>query len=384
MIFGGSGRSGEGSIPSVATIGLRRPIRRLPRSGEPLSFQVTVHVEGVPLTWVSDAVLSARAERELLDGAEELLRFSAGRVSASDVQRTTRRVGRQIGELLLGRGVREALDDLAPSAVMLDVDETVLNLPWDLAGALERELALEVPLGRLVSSRVRPRPRRNPVGEDRVVRLLAVGDPTGDLPAAGAEVDAIAALSGPIGPATLEVTVLRGAAATRGHFDDLVRDGRFDVVHFAGHGRFDLRRPGESAIVFADGPSLRADDVASIPWSQPPYVVFNSACESARSGGNRRLVSRSGSSSGLAAAFLAAGVQGYLGYSFVADDVSAAAVADAFYSGLCRLQNVGMAVLEARRSARSRFDQVGDLAAFGLTYVGDAGGAHRADLATAV
>ena len=127
---------------------------------EPLSFQVTVHVEGAPLTWVSDAVLSARAERELLDGAEELLRFSAGRVSASDVQRTTRRVGRQIGELLLGRGVREALDDLAPSAVMLDVDETVLNLPWELAGALERELALEVPLGRLVSSRVRPRPRR--------------------------------------------------------------------------------------------------------------------------------------------------------------------------------------------------------------------------------
>jgi hypothetical protein len=71
--------------------------------GEPLSFQVTVHVEA-PLTWVSDAVLSAR-RTELLDGAEELLRFGWAGVGQRCSERSMPAVR---SGAALGRGVREA------------------------------------------------------------------------------------------------------------------------------------------------------------------------------------------------------------------------------------------------------------------------------------
>lgn len=385
MIFGESGVSGSHTIPRIVTLGVNRPVKSLPRRGDDLPFRITVHEEGAPLTWVTDTSLPADAEAAVLDGTAALARFSQGQdLTRRSARRTAVEVGRIMSDLVLGHGVRAALDDLSPSAIHLEIDETVLDLPWELIGADDHELALDVPVGRLVSSRVRPRPRRDPLAEDKVVRILVVENPTGDLAATTAEVDAIQSLAGRHGAATAEITVLENHRATRAGFDHAVRRGAFDMVHFAGHARFDSHRPGASALYFADGETLRADDVASIPWASPPYVVFNSACESGRGARNRRLVSRTGSAAGLPAAFLAAGIQGYLGHFFAVDDGAASTVARTFYEALFRTENVGRSVTEARRSVRDRFEDRSDLACFGLTYFGDAGGAERADLAEAV
>lgn len=387
MIFGGSGESGSHSIPRIVTLGLDRPVKALPRRGEPLPFRVTLHEEGAPLTWVTDTHLSAADEAAVLDGTAALTRFTLGQdLTRASARRTAERVGRIMGVLLLGHGVRDALDDLRPSAVHLDVDETVLDLPWEMAGAddLALALALERPVGRLVSSRVRPKPRRDPLAEDQVVRILVVENPTGDLSATAAEVDAIQWLAVPHLGVSVEIVVLERDHATRAAFDDAVRPGTFDMVHFAGHSSFDARRPGNSALYFADGQALSADDVASIPWAAPPYLVFNSACESGRGVRNRRLVSRTGSAAGLPAAFLAAGIQGYLGHFFPVDDHSAATMAATFYETLFRARNIGAAVTEARHSVKGQFEERSDLGCFGLTYFGDVGGAERADIVTAV
>jgi len=45
----------------------------------------------------------------------------------------------------------------------------------------------------------------------------------------------------------------------------------------------------------------------ALDWVAPPYLVFNSACESGRAAGGARLVSDQGQANGLAAAFLACG-----------------------------------------------------------------------------
>jgi CHAT domain-containing protein len=111
--------------------------------------------------------------------------------------------------------------------------------------------------------------------------------------------------------------------------------------------------------------------------------VFNSACESARGGGGRRLVARNRRTAGLPAAALAAGVQGYLGHFFPVQDRAAGVIAGTFYEALFRRRNVGAAVQEARLAVRGRYDEGADLSAFGLVYFGDAGGAERGDVAMA-
>ncbi len=111
----------------------------------------------------------------------------------------------------------------------------------------------------------------------------------------------------------IKVDIIERAQATRARFAERLAATDYDIVHFAGHGRFDQGAPGSSAIRFADG-LLTADEVGSLPWQAPPGFVFNSACESGRAGVGRRLVVRDRHSNGLAAAFIAAGTAAYAGY----------------------------------------------------------------------
>jgi len=181
----------------------------------------------------------------------------------------------------------------------------------------------------------------------------------------------------------VEVTALPPDEATPIGFRRAVRGQDFDVIHFAGHAAFSAAAPGASALLL-NGGSLTADDVSRLPWAAPPYIVFNSACESARTGRGRRLVSRRGQANGLAAAFLAAGAEAYIGHYWPVDDWGAATFASAFYQALLERVNVGTAVLEARRAAMGGFFDRGDLTSPGAVFFGDAGTMERRDLAQAV
>ncbi len=120
-----------------------------------------------------------------------------------------------------------------------------------------------------------------------------------------------------------------------------------------------------------------------LAWSAPPYIVFNSACESARAARGRRLVSRAGHTNGLAAAFLAAGAEAYIGHFWPVDDWGAAMFATTFYEALFERVNVGGAVLEARRAVMRDASDHGLLTGTGAVFFGDAGTAERRDLASA-
>jgi CHAT domain-containing protein len=213
--------------------------------------------------------------------------------------------------------------------------------------------------------------------------VLAVADPTADLALAAAEVAALRDVaSRGAGGYSIQVDVLESDEARIGAFREAVAQHDFDILHFAGHAGFRAARPGESRLHFADG-ELRADDVASLPWPSPPGIVFASACESAAAGRGARLVSRRRAANGLAAAFLSAGVGGYLGYLWPVSDVGAGLVAGTFYAALFERENVGIAVLEARRAAAAQLNEHLDLAAHAFVLYGDAASKHRRDLAMA-
>jgi hypothetical protein len=262
------------------------------------------------------------------------------------------------------------------------VDETILNLPWELIVTPSGVMSQQTPFGRLVTTRMILRPGRDPLEEDTVVRILAVANPTSDLAATEAGLAALGRLEEHYGSYSVKVSVLSREEATRARFANMLATGDYDILHFAGHAFLDPSTPGSSALHFADG-ELTADEVLQLPWEAPPYFVFNSACESARAVGGQRLVSDESQSNGLAAAFLAAGVDGYAGYFWPVTDAGAGIFTETFYRALFMRENVGLAFLAARERAMDELSDVADLTAYSAVLYGDAASKHRRDLAMA-
>jgi CHAT domain-containing protein len=221
------------------------------------------------------------------------------------------------------------------------------------------------------------------------VRILVVANPTEDLAASKVTITALQEIEqrsreygGIGGKFTVELDVLAREAATRARFAEMLAEGDYDMLHFAGHGFLDREEPGLSALRFADG-DLTADGVLELPWEKPPYFVFNSACESGRAVAGQRLVSQESQTNGLAAAFLAAGVQGYAGYFWPVTDAGAGIFARTFYGLLFERENVGLAFLKARQRAEDELGHVADLTSRSAILFGDAASKHRRDLRTA-
>jgi len=369
--------------PRVVQLQISRPRAVLPRRSEPLEFLVALHVEGTPITWQRNAALAREDEQRMLEMVDGLRRWSDG-VGLTRRQATAAvtDLGRTLRDVFLGTKGRRLLAGLDRTALLLMVDETVLHLPWEMMFDTDHAPLVMRPFGRVVTTRVAPPTGRDLAMEDPTVRILAVENPTDDLAASERVMEVIQGLSPSNPDLVIEVTTLARGDATRRRFAETLRAGDFDIVHFAGHGRFDGDHPSDSAVILADGP-LTDEHVLKLRWKQPPFVVWNSSCESARVGPDTRIVSNARRSNGLASAFLSRGVEAYLGHYFFVEDTSAAEFIETFYSTLLRERNVGRAVQEARQRAIDRFAGECDLTGLGAVFFGDVGTAQRRDLATA-
>lgn len=371
-------------LPRVVHIAIMRYQRELPQPGEALEFLVSIHEEGTGISWQQNVLMDAATEQFLADATNQLHLWSLNlALRPEDAKALVQQLGQRLYETFIGAAGEQVLRAIPPTAVLLNVDETLLNLPWELIQLAAAPIAQTTPFGRLVTTRQLLRPGRDPLQEDRVVRILAVANPTLDLAATAAELAALTELQGRHGAFDLKVTALRGAKATRARFAKLLAAGSYDILHFAGHAFLRPDEPGSSALRFADG-DLTADDVLALSWKAPPYFVFNSACESGRAIGGRRLISAESHGNGLAAAFLAAGVAGYAGYFWPVSDTGASIFTRTFYQALFMRENVGLAFLEARQRAIDELGEVGDLTGYSAILFGDAASSHRRDLSMAV
>ena len=378
------GRTGAKEQPRVLQIQVSRYTPKLPAPNESLRFLVAFHVEGSASTWQRNAELSRAAEQRVLSQIEDLRLWSAHlSMTKRTAQATTQSLGRTLRDVFLGRAGVGLIERVRPTAILLFVDETVINLPWEFMCDGAGNPLFRTPLSRVVTSRVVPERGRDPAGEDPEIRILAVENPTEDLVATARVVEVLMGFEGDRADGvTVDVTVLRAKDATRRRFRDAVNGQAFDIIHFAGHGVFDPAKPSDVALLLNDGPFVD-EDVLALAWTAPPFVVFNSSCEGGRAAPGRRIVLGRRRSNGLAAAFVARGVEAYLGHYFLVSDGSAARFAEEFYERLFDLKNLGQAVLDARTSIYDRYASDGDLTAFGLTFFGDSGTAERMDVATA-
>lgn len=155
-----------------------------------------------------------------------------------------------------------------------------------------------------------------------------------------------------------EEDTLKGDQATWLNFLLKLQDGRYDIIHFAGHGKFVANDPEASAWVFADG-SITAREIRNALRNHPapPWLVYANACKaglSARAHSSPYV----GEVHGLATAFISNGVAAYVAPLWdVADGIARQIAVDFYKELLLHGATLGEALLRAKRRVKRQYEK---------------------------
>ena len=274
--------------------------------------------------------------------------------------------GKTLGELVLSPEMLEVLRQYPSQHLVVVHDAGSSRIPWEtlhigdnppaLSGGLShRYEAKDLSTTKWLQNRQL----------SRVLNILLIINPTGDLQGAEAEGQRIEKLFGAPGLA-ISVEPVRGEAARRSALLDALSSGKYDVVHYAGHAFFDADNPERSGILCAGGDVLAGSDLAAL--ANLPSLMFFNACEAARIRRGVPAIKEQGGRAGaentpaiperlrrgigFAEALLRGGVANYVGTYWPVGDEAAKAFAEAFYQSLLAGRTLGDAILHGRRALK--------------------------------
>lgn len=258
----------------------------------------------------------------------------------------------------------------------LQIPASLMRYPWELMHDRYGMIGDRFAFGRQVfmaSEHARRRSSREP----GAINVLVIGDPKIDDSFQANHGFAVAQLSGARFEAMqlseafqqlkqelaempkLIVTPLIGKRVTCFEMRQYLRDGCFDIIHFAGHGQFVQDDPEASAWVLSDG-LLRARDIRNtLAWTEsPPWLIFANACEASMEG-ESTAGKYQGDVYGLATACINQAVAAYIGPLWPVDDQIATQIAIEFYKSLLvsRL-SLGESLLRAKTMVKQRQQQL--------------------------
>lgn len=232
----------------------------------------------------------------------------------------------------------------------LALPRELMRFPWELMrlparapGQAGELLAARFALGRQMWS---DREVRRIHRDDRI-RVLIVADPrtsAAELPGARAEGEAIRALCSSMTRElghgfAFQCDAHIGETITRTRLRQLVREGCYDVLHFAGHAQHHVDAPERSGWLLSDGLLSVTELRNTLEWTeQPPWLIFANACAAGMIEAH-----------GMAEACIRAGVNAYVAPLWKVHDESARMLASEFYRRLLlERASVGVALQQAR------------------------------------
>ncbi len=274
----------------------------------------------------------------------------------------------------------------------LALPRELMRYPWELMrlpprapGQPHELLAERFAVGRQMwSDRAVRRIRR-----DDPIRLLVIGDPRrpSGAPLEGARTEAeqivslcetlVDELAGEL-DFERERDAFIGTTMTRAALRRLVREGSYDVLHFAGHGTYDSRRPEQSGWLLSDGMLTVTELRNTLAWTEsPPWLIFANACNSAMTDG-RAASAYQGELYGMAESCIRVGVNAYIGPLWKVLDESACLLATELYRNLLlKRSTIGAALRLARVRVRTTWEQrrgsagIGDVSWAGMVLFGN-------------
>jgi len=277
-----------------------------------------------------------------------------------DFARRAQELGDEMYRLIVPHNIRSYLEQV-PCSVTITTND--VDLPWELLHLGEDQpfLSLQRPIARMpldAGSRAPRSPQRR--RESHRLKFLLIGaNWRRDLPNVPREIERIAdALTGQFG----DRIQIDAPAATPDALYDAIKDGTYDVLHYAGHAAFDAGNPANSRLLLDDDKDLPASIIERMLRHHP--VVFLNACSTAVSGlaapagstaaGGRAAPASIAPAEGLSSAFIYGGALGCIGNLWPVHDREAAEFAVEFYLGLIEGHTLGKAMLLARQKLQGR------------------------------
>jgi len=252
-------------------------------------------------------------------------------------------LGQRLCDTLLSSDIKNILRKSTADYLILKLDDALVSIPWELICIDDILLCERYCMGRIVKTH-----QSVAMSESRDLGLpLSMWILSGDHPDLSGVDQEIQTLLCNLDQLNQRETLVN-AAFDQGNSLDQVRSQirNFDMVHFAGHADYDLKKPEQSGWRIASE-HLSAKDIDQMSGSAPmPAFIFSNACQSART--SQWTFENSDHSLDLANAFMRAGVRHYLGTFWEVPDHSSSAFALHFYDALFAGQSVGMALKEAR------------------------------------
>lgn len=269
-----------------------------------------------------------------------------------EVMTKLKEIGQVLSDELFTTNVKDKVRITSADHLILDLDERLVHIPWELLHDGIEFLCQRFSMGRSVRTRQQIFCEKGRLLA-KPFDMLILADPLGDLNGASLEGKQIRDFSeGHVD--SVAVSLLTGNITS-----DTVREKirNYDLVHFAGHADYVQEDPGQSGWRLLDG-TMKAEEIKKMAGAaHMPALIFSNACQSARAGQWVLRESFQKEIFGLANAFILAGVKHYVGTFWDIMDESSREFSLCFYKQLLSGVTVGHAMRESRRISLKKYGE---------------------------
>jgi len=260
-----------------------------------------------------------------------------------DILSKLREIGQTFRKDLFTASVEETFQNSKAEHLVINMDDQLVQVPWELLHDGRQFLCQGFNLGRLVKTR-----QNISNGKTRLLgrplKVLVLADPGGDLKSAYEEGNQIQNFM------EQQRDLINVSFRSQDVPAEFVRNKirYFDFVHFAGHADYSRENPGDSGWRLSDE-TLRANEIKKMADTGfMPALIFSNACQSARTEEWSLKSHFQNEIFGLANAFILASVKHYIGTFWEVLDEPSKRFAIQFYRHLFENKTVGEAVRMAR------------------------------------
>ncbi|KPA19326.1 CHAT domain protein [Candidatus Magnetomorum sp. HK-1] len=254
--------------------------------------------------------------------------------------------GMTLGDKLLPLSFKKKLKTTKASYLNLALDESLINIPWELIFISDEFLCQRFNMGRSITSH-----SQEASGNQRQLNsfmdMWIIVNPEGNL--TGAEEEGRKLIEMNKDNSWLHTDLdTEATKITPTIVASRIRS--YDIFHFAGHADFYKDQPEKSGWRLWGG-CLSAQEISCMKeGSSMPSLVFSNACQSALTENWKIKKKQSTSFFSLVNAFLLTGVRHFVGSFWNIGDKNACEFANVFYQELYKGQSIGESVRLARQS----------------------------------
>ncbi len=253
-----------------------------------------------------------------------------------------RELGAQIYNYIPNQ-IQKTIKSIEPKYLMIETGD--LLVPWELAFDGEDFLCAKYCLGKRVFDETRDfRPPPFCIGK-KILDVIFIGASPKNVPEISVE-EEMELFNVYEQTKRIHLQKLIEPNAKKGKVLEVLNQG--DVVHLTCHGKFEEKKPLESALLLSDD-ILTADEIDDMEMSNWPLIFANACSTGAIS---EKIVGIGG----IARSFLEAGAIAFLGPVFEIPDDIAIEFAKEFYNNLLfNDENLGEAIFNTRKKLRDQF-----------------------------